>query len=214
MTVHFRKTNNQGTNRLMASRAIFRKIYAPAKRHPFVFGTLLAGCKSGGVDVCMQSFVEDVSWDELDWRRSKAFFTFGALFCGAWQYALFVKFMPRLCPRALEFAGKPWREKLADKNGIKQLFLQCFVENGINNPFLHFPIFYAVQEWIAERPISGAYDKFKSNFWEDVPRCWAVWVPAQLFNFGFSPAWFRVPFVAFVSAGWTCILSLTRGKID
>ena len=198
----------------MAFKALLSKISTPIKRHPFIFGTLIAGCKSGGVDVGIQHFAEGKSWAEHDWRRSKAFFVFGSLFCGAWQYGLFVKLMPRLCPGALEFAAKPWRQKLADKQGLKNLFYQNFVENGINNPFLHFPVFYTVQEWIAKRPLSGGIEKFKQNFWEDVPRIWAIWVPAQLYNFGFSPAWMRVPFVAFVSAFWTCILSVTRGEIE
>ena len=51
----------------------------------------------------------------------------------------------------------------------------------------------------------------RSNFREDVPAILAVWVPAQFVNFGFSPLWFRVPFVATVSAFWTGYVSLTRG---
>ena len=106
----------------MALRALLNNVTTPVKRHPFVFGTLIAGCKSGGVDVCIQQYVEGVDWDKHDWRRSKAFFVFGALFCGVWQYGLFVKIMPRLCPGALDFAAKPWRQKLKDKQGMKNLF--------------------------------------------------------------------------------------------
>jgi hypothetical protein len=51
----------------------------------------------------------------------------------------------------------------------------------------------------------------RKNFHEDVPAILAVWVPAQFINFGFSPMWFRVPFVATVSAFWTGYVSLTRG---
>lgn len=53
----------------------------------------------------------------------------------------------------------------------------------------------------------------RANFQEDVPAILAVWVPAQFINFGFSPMWFRVPFVATVSAFWTAYVSLTRGAI-
>lgn len=55
---------------------------------------------------------------------------------------------------------------------------------------------------------------FRKNFHEDVPAILSVWVPAQFLNFGFSPMWFRVPFVATVSAFWTGYVSLTRGAKD
>lgn len=43
---------------------------------------------------------------------------------------------------------------------------------------------------------------------------WAVWVPAQIINFGLSPMWFRVPFVSLISSLWTCYVSITRGKME
>lgn len=54
----------------------------------------------------------------------------------------------------------------------------------------------------------------RGNFHEDVPAILAVWVPAQFINFGFSPMWLRVPFVATVSAFWTGYVSLTRGTVE
>jgi len=53
--------------------------------------------------------------------------------------------------------------------------------------------------------------RYMGNAHEDLPAIWSVWVPAQLLNFGFSPMWFRVPFVAFVSAAWTAFVSNKRG---
>ena len=50
--------------------------------------------------------------------------------------------MPKLVPTAVAFANKPLRAKLADPAGMRGVLVQCFVENGINNPFLYFPIFY------------------------------------------------------------------------
>ena len=52
------------------------------------------------------------------------FAAFGAGFCGAWQYALFVKIMPRLCPSAEAFAAKSIREKMRDGPGLRQLCVQ------------------------------------------------------------------------------------------
>jgi hypothetical protein len=54
--------------------------------------------------------------------------------------------------------------------------------------------------------------KYRLNLYDDIRAIWSVWVPAQFINFAFSPMWFRVPFVACVSAFWTAYVSYTRGK--
>ena len=64
------------------------------------------------------------------------------------QYGLFVKLMPRLIPNAFAFAAKPVSAKLKDAAGLRGLFIQNFVENGINNPLLFFPLFYATQQFL------------------------------------------------------------------
>ena len=119
--------------------------------------------------------------------------------------------MPRLVPAAEAFALSPIRDKLRNVAGLKGLFIQNFVENGINNPLLYFPIFYSIQELLAGGNVVDGLKKYQKNAWEDVTAIWAVWVPAQFINFAFSPLWFRVPFVACVSAGWTAYVSFTRG---
>ena len=139
---------------------------------------------------------------------------FGFLFTGVWQYALYVKLMPRLCPGALEFAAKPMREKIRDKIGIRNVLIQNFMENGINNPILYFPTFYTIQQYLDNKPLSGGIEKYRQNYKEDIPAILSVWVPAQMVNFTFSPPWFRVPFVACVSAFWTGYVSFTRGDFD
>jgi protein Mpv17 len=97
---------------------------------------------------------------------------------------------------------------------LKGVLIQNFVENGINNPVLYFPIFYTIQEFLvngSEGKVSNGLRKYVQNAKEDIPAIWSVWIPAQLVNFGLSPLWFRVPFVALVSAFWTGYVSWTRG---
>ena len=179
-------------------------------RRPFVFGVTLAGVKNGACDFLVQTVVEEK--EAVDWTRVRVFVTFGFLFNGAWQYALFVKMMPRLCPNAVSFVAKPWRAKLKDTAGMKALGVQCFIENGINNPLIYFPLFYTIQEYLEGGNWQNGIVKYKRNAAEDLPAIWALWVPAQLINFAFSPMWFRVPFVASVSAIWTSYVSITRGN--
>mgnify|MGYP000871669743 CR=1 FL=1 len=178
-------------------------------RRPFIFGVGLAGTKNGLCDILVQMTVEEK--EMVDWTRTSVFVTFGLLFNGAWQYALFVKMMPRVCPNAVSFVAKPWRAKLKDTAGMKAVGVQCLIENGINNPLIYFPLFYTVQEYLAGGDWRNGISKYKQNAAEDLPAIWALWVPAQLFNFAFSPMWFRVPFVASVSAIWTSYVSYTRG---
>ena len=66
-------------------------------------------------------------------------------------------------------------------------------------------MFYGTQQWLHGGDISDCQwlYKYMDNAHEDLPAIWTVWVPAQFINFGFSPAWLRVPFVAGVSCLWT-----------
>ena len=212
----FRQSPSAGLKRQLTTNTTTETTKLPKSRfnihktQPFIFGTSIALVKNAGVDILVQKYVEGA--EELDLRRVAVFGTFGMLFCGAWQYFLFVKVMPKLCPAAEAFAAKPIAEKLKDIPGLKQLAFQNFVENGINNPILYFPIFYTIKEWLEGGPLEDGIAKYKMNMKEDVIAIWKVWIPAQFFNFAFSPMWFRVPFVACVSAFWTGYVSMTRGK--
>ncbi|KAJ1427796.1 hypothetical protein B484DRAFT_450162 [Ochromonadaceae sp. CCMP2298] len=188
---------------------MFSRIASFPKTHPFAFGVVITAAKTGGVDALIQYYVEKK--ERLDLKRLSTFFIFGAVFSGAWQYALFVKIMPRVIPGAFAFAAKPIREKIKDLPGMKGVLQQCFVENGINNPVLYFPCFYMIKEFLNGKPLINGIHRYRKNCYEDIPAIWAVWVPAQLINFSFSPPWFRVPFVAVVSCLWTAYVSYTRG---
>ena len=178
-------------------------------------GVTLTALKTSSVDIMVQKFVEGK--EKVDWRRNATFLAFGITYQGAWQYYLFNRVMPRMIPDAYAFAAKSIREKVKDVRGIRNVMIQNFVENGLNNPLLFFPTFYTIKELISGgKSVYQAFSRgvglYRKNFWSDITACWTVWVPAQTINFAFSPAWFRVPFVALVSAGWTGYVSMTRGS--
>ena len=166
----------------------------------------------------VQCTIEDKKLNEIDTRRTLVFSAFGFVFCGMWQYALFVKLMPRVCPQAIAFAQKPLSQKIRDFNGLRQLAIQVFVENGINNPFLYFPTFYTIKA--CSRQIRTILE---SRYrWEYVKHMITVHrrtynsrdrAPAQIINFGFSPLWFRVPF-DHASPSFGHVISFLRGKFD
>jgi len=187
----------------------FKSMRNAFTRHPFITGVGLAGFKSAACDAGVQKLVE--KREQLDLRRVTVFGSFGLIFAGAWQYLLFVKIMPRIVPGATAFIEKPLRAKLQDWPGMRGVLIQNFIENGINNPILFFPIFYSLKEFIEGGNVKEGLAKYKLHYKEDVIAIWKLWIPAQLFNFAFSPMWLRVPFVAFVSAFWTSYISITRG---
>ena len=49
--------------------------------------------------------------------------------------------------------------QLKDGVGLRNLAIQNFAENGINNPLLYFPIFYTIQEFLKDgvdmKPMNG-----------------------------------------------------------
>eukprot|EP00966_Prymnesium_polylepis_P205001 4749749-Prymnesium_polylepis.2 len=102
-----------------------RRLAQIPSSHPFLFGVGLTGVKGATCDLVVQRYVERN--EKIDTRRVVVFGTFSLLFTGVWQYALFVKVMPRLCPGAEAFALKPWREKLADRHGMRAVLQQCLM---------------------------------------------------------------------------------------
>eukprot|EP00939_MAST-03C_sp_MAST-3C-sp1_P004747 g4747.t1 len=182
----------------MAKRAGSFLVSVP-KKHAFTFGVLIAGVKNGIADVIVQTVVDGRSLENIDRRRVALFSAFGTLFCGVWQYALFVKIMPRVVPTAASFAAKPLRAKMKDAKGLRGLLFQVFIENGINNPILYFPTFYAIKSMLRDDvydlsvAVPLGVEMWKEYFWSDVPAILKVWVPAQLINFAFCPMWLRVP---------------------
>ena len=71
----------------------------------------------------------------------------------------------------------------------------------------------AAMNWYSVSDVDAA-TAYSENYVEDLAALWKIWVPATLINFGFSPIWFRIPFVACTSMIWTCILSAMRGSAD
>ena len=111
--------------------------------HPFKFGLGFCFAKGVAADLIVQHFAE--AKQEFDGQRCLTLGTFSMVFCGAWQFALFNRIMPALCPGAASFASKPLHAKLKDAAGLRDLGLQVFIENGFNNALLYFPVFYTIQ---------------------------------------------------------------------
>merc|ERR1719230_502822 len=151
--------------------AFIAKSYSIPKKYPFAFGIIITCCKTTGVDLCVQKFIE--KREEIDMKRLMTFGTFGILYQGVWQYYLFNRIMPVITPGAFKFAEKTLAQKLRDIQGIKNVMIQNLVENGLNNTLLFFPCFYAVKEMIQNgaslaQSFSGGIARYRLNFWSDI----------------------------------------------
>lgn len=185
-----------------------------AKANPFAFGLGYSGVKTCLCDLLVQKLVE--KREEIDWRRNAAFATFGFVYLGGVQYALYVPIFSRLFPNAASFAAKPVSEKLRDLPGIRNLFAQVFLDQCVHHPLTYFPVFYMIKDVVTnDKPDPvRAVNGYLENMQEDLVALWKVWVPSTFLNFAFMPMWLRIPWVASTSLIWTCILSAMRGGSD
>ena len=191
-------------------------VSAFSKRHPVVFGSVLAALKTGGADYFVQRCFEERDHADVQWARVAAFTLFGAGYLGCVQYFVYVRAFTRvLFPRAKAFLDMPVRARLRDARGLRDSLGQVALDSFVHAPFMYFPAFYACKGAVEARGAPGCIDagiaKWRANLWDDMLEYWKVWSPAQLVNFTLLPGHMRIPFIAAVSLFWTVLLSLARG---
>jgi len=182
--------------------------------NPIIFGVTFSTVKTSFSDLLVQTQFEKRGLADIDWRRNSAFALFGCFYLGGVQYALYVPGFGRLFPKAAEFATKPFKEKLKDPVGWRNMLSQVFLDQCVHHPLMYFPVFYSLKEVVAGGSAWTGLMRFRENYKEDMVALWKVWVPATIINFTFSPMWLRIPFVASTSLIWTVILSAMRGSND
>lgn len=189
---------------------VARTIQRYPMRQPLIFGALVSAVKTGGSDYFTQRCLEGKA--HIDKRRNAVFCLWGLLYLGGVQYFIQVKlFTQYLFPRAAAFVAKPLHDKLTDRAGQVMVAKQVGLDMFVHHPFVFFPAFYQAKELIEGGTPRDAVRKCWSNWGDDCRTLWAIWVPALTVNYGFCPVWARIPFVACVSAVYTCIFSFARG---
>jgi len=116
-------------------------------------------------------------------------------------------------PQAASFTAKTLAEKAKDIPGIRNVFLQVFIDQFVHHPLMYFPVFYMIKDFVtSDKPDPvRAVKTYYGNMTEDLTALWKVWIPSTFLNFAFMPMWARIPWVASTSMIWTCILSAMRG---
>jgi hypothetical protein len=148
-------------------------------------------------------------------------FTFGAIYSGGVQYAIFVNGFAAWFPSSVRFTQLPFRKKLTDRAGQIDLVKQI-TSHAAMSTLLYLPIYYTVKEAIqgesaaddtrtTAQTFSKAMQKYKDNFWKDNLAIQSFWCPADIIIFGMLPMWARMPMQHTSALAWTMILSTMRG---
>ena len=125
----------------LARASVWSRLKSVPSEHPFAFGVFVSGVKTSFSDLLVQKVVERK--EQVDWKRNFAFATFGFIYLGGVQYAIYVPLFGRLFPKTASFVAKPFREKLKDTKGILGTMAQVFLDQAVHHPFMYFPAFYA-----------------------------------------------------------------------
>ena len=98
------------------------------------------------------------------------------------------------------------------------------ITNLVGDPVFFFPVFYSLKEAMNRslhevmaapaKIVSSALSRYRQNYREDWRNTWSVWVPGHVVTYGVCPPHMRMPWVAFVSFGYLCLLSFTRGDMQ
>jgi hypothetical protein len=167
------------------------------ERHPFGSGVTITCVKAVAADVFTQLIVQSKPVTEWDVQRTILFGAFGLLFQGCAQYAVVNVIWERLFPGA----------------SPKSVVAKILGMNLLSDPLLFFPSFYIFQTFLEQRQLAvgAAMDRYSQNCWSDWRNSWVVWMPGHAITYGVMPPHRRIPWMAFLSFFYMCILSFTRG---
>lgn len=167
------------------------------KRHPFASAVTITTCNAVAADIFTQLIVQQKSIKgEWDVQRTMLLGAFGLLFQGCAQYAvvnIWERFFPGTSPKSV----------LAKILGM----------NLLSDPLLFFPCFYTFQTFLEQRElaIGSAMGRYSQNCWSDWRNSWMVWFPGHTITYAVMAPHRRIPWMAFLSFFYMCILSFTRG---
>jgi len=197
------------------SPSLVASLLAFPKAQPFAFNIMIATVKTSIADLITQVTIEQKA--EIDWKRNGVFVVFGTVYLGAFQYWLQVNMFRKWFPTMDRFANQSLSAKLKDTAGLIDTAKQVLFDVLVHLPFMYFPTFYAVKEFVMGEswsPVDWVKDgctKYYNNFRKDFTAMFTLWFPADCVIFA-VPIWLRLPVRHIVSLGWTSYLSFLRGS--
>ena len=185
-----------------------------AKQYPFANNIGIATAKTAAADLLAQTVIAQTPLTEIDLQRSFLFMVFGAVYLGGFQYLYQVQVFKRLFDIE-KFTNLSWKEKLEDKEGLKNLGLQTALDLTVLT-FVYLPTFYVFKAGVFSGSTdpgvwaSTGIENYVTNFAKDEADLLKVWFPADLVCFS-VPLYLRLPVRHVVSFVWTAYLSFARG---
>jgi hypothetical protein len=166
------------------------------ERHPFSSAVAITTCNTVAADLLTQCVFEAGPWNP---KRSLLFAAFGFLYQGCAQYAI---------------VNIGW-ERLFPGNEPRAIISKICGMNLLSDPLLFMPTFYIFKETMTSgltlATIKAALLSYKGNCLMDWRNSWMVWFPGHAVTYGVMPSHKRIPWMAFLSFFYMCVLSITRG---
>lgn len=83
------------------------------------------------------------------------------------RYFLYTFAFPRAFPGVVKFVEAPLRAKLCDRQGLVTLVKQVGFDQFVHHPFVVFPAFYLVKEWVEGGTVNAGLTKCRENWAQD-----------------------------------------------
>jgi Mpv17 / PMP22 family len=188
------------------------------ERHAFMFAVSITTVKAVLADLLTQLVFEKGIKNNIPWnaKRTLVFGAFGLFYQGMVQYVIVNLFWERIFP-----CNKP-----------RAVVSKICAMNLLSDPLLFMPTFYIFKQVMmtgassasaAGASVSGGGGAFiattvkaallayKANCFMDWRNSWLVWFPGHAVTYGVMPMHKRIPWMAFLSFFYMCVLSYTRG---
>lgn len=181
---------------------------------PYIAAFMLCSFKASAADALAQNMAfssstneaseaglspENETEMEIDLVRNLSFILYGGLYQGMGQTFLYSHLYPFL------FGAEPT---------VHSVLAQASMENFVLAPFLCLPTVYTIKSLLQGNDVQAGLEKYWDHIFSQqiLFKYWSIWFPVGCFNFGVVPEHLRVPFGAFVSFFWVCILSTVSAK--
>jgi hypothetical protein len=168
------------------------------QKHPFVSACGITTVNAFCADLLTQCVFEANPWNA---KRSAVFAAFGFLYQGIAQYAIVNLGM----------------EKAFPGNKRRAVISKIFAMNLLSDPMLFMPTFYIFKEAMTQGlgwgTVKAALLGYKANCFVDWRNSWMIWFPGHAVTYGVMLPHQRIPWMAFLSFFYMCILSITRGGV-
>jgi len=180
------------------------------KRHPLFSAVCITTCNAICADIVTQLVFEKAA--SLNVARTTVFGVFGCLYQGLVQYAI---------------VNGVW-ENVFPGSSKRNIVAKICAMNLLSDPLFFMPTFYIFKEimvtatsttapsaaaaaWSVGAIVKTALLNYKANCLVDWRNSWMVWFPGHAVTYGVMPQHKRIPWMAFLSFFYMCVLSLTRG---